>query len=178
MSPTESEMHRKARITSIAINTHVITVSSNFWLGPTSAASRLSNFAKCCEISQHVLHINAPTNKFSPVTFHVVKNMRTVLADYRNARQVHEQLASSERVACTLPGLVEFRRPRPDDSAIENESSLRLGFDCCDLQHALCFQLLCNRNADAKGNRTQMAEFRMDLENSVANCQKCRRECR
>jgi hypothetical protein len=30
MSPTESEMHRKARITSIAINTHVITVSSNF----------------------------------------------------------------------------------------------------------------------------------------------------
>ena len=32
MSPTESEMHRKARITSIAINIHVITVSSNSWL--------------------------------------------------------------------------------------------------------------------------------------------------
>jgi hypothetical protein len=37
---------------------------------------------------------------------------------------------------------------------------------------------LCNRKADAKGNRRQVAEFRMDLESSVANCQKCRRECR
>jgi hypothetical protein len=37
---------------------------------------------------------------------------------------------------------------------------------------------LCNCNADAKGNRAQVAEFRMDLENSVAKCQECRRECR
>ena len=125
-----------------------------------------------------MLHINAPTNKFSPVTFHVVKDMRAVLADNGNARQVHEQLASPERVACALPGLVEFRRPRPHDSAIENESSLSLGFDCCDLQHALLFRLFCNRNADAKGDRTQVAEFRMDPENRVANCQKCRGECR
>ena len=95
MSPTESEMHRKARITSIAINNHVITFSSNFSLGPTSATSRLPNLAKRCEISQHVLHINAPTNKFSPITFHVVKNVRAVLADYRNARQIDEQLASA-----------------------------------------------------------------------------------
>src|ERR1700756_2459983 len=120
MSPTESEMHRKARTTSIAINTHVMTVSPNFSLGLTSATSHLSNLAKRCEISQHVLHINAPTNKFSPVTFHVVKNLRAVLADHRNACQVHQQLASPERVACTLPCLVEFRRPRPHDSAIEN----------------------------------------------------------
>jgi hypothetical protein len=178
MSPTESEMHRKARTTSIAINTHVITVSSNFSLGLTSATSHLSNLAKRCEISQHVLHINAPTNKFSPVTFHVVKNLRAVLADHRNACQVHQQLASPERVAGALPGLVELRRPRPNDSTVENESSLSLGFDCCDLQHALFFRPLCNRNADAKGDRTQVAEFRMDMENSVTNCQKCRRECR
>src|ERR1700727_3924917 len=156
MSPTESETHRKARTTSIAINTHVITVSSNFSIGRTSAASRLSNFAKRREISQHVLHINAPTNKFSPVTFHVVKDVRAILADYGNARQVHEELASPERVACGLPGLVEFRRPRPHDSAVENESSLSLGFDCCDLLHALFFRLFCNRNADAKGARTQV----------------------
>ena len=178
MSPTESEMHRKARITSIAINTHVITVSSNFSLGPSSATLHLSNFAKRCEISQHVLHINAPTNKFSPVTFHVVKDLRAVLADYRNACQVHQQLASPERVAGTLPGFVKLRRPRPHDSTIENESSLSLGFDCCDLQHALFFRPLCNRNANAKGDRTQVAEFKMDMENSVTNCQKCRRECR
>lgn len=140
----------------------------------TSVGPRLSNFAKRCKISQHVLHINAPANKFSPVTFHVVKDVRAILADYGNARQVHEQLASPERVARGLPGLVEFRRPRPHDSAIENESSLGLGFNCCDLQHALFFRLLSNRNAEAKRDRTQVAEFRMNLENSVANCQKCR----
>lgn len=157
MSPTESEMHRKARITSIAINTHVITSPRTSGSEPMSPASRLSNFAKRCEISQHVLHINAPTNKFSPVTFHVVKDARAVLADYGNARQVHEQLASPKRVACALPGLVELRRPRPHDSAVENESSLSLGFDCCDLQHALFFRLLCKsqcgcqRYSDANG---------------------------
>src|SRR6267154_2194222 len=86
-----------------------------------------------------------------------------------STRRIHlsstAEPASPERVACALPGLVEFRSPRPHDSAIENESSLSLGFDCCDLQHALFFRLLCSRNADAKGNRTQVAEFRMDREN-------------
>jgi len=178
MSPTESEMHRKARITSIAINTHVITISSNFGSEPASAASRLSNFAKRCEISQHVFYINAPTNKLSPVTLHVVEDVRAILADYGDSRQVHEQLASPERVASALPGLVEFRRPRPHDSAIENDSSLSLGFDCCDLQHVLFSRLLSNRNADANGDRMQAAEFRVDMENGGTNCRNCRRECR
>ena len=75
-----------------------------------------------------MLHIYAPTNKFSPVTFHIVKDVRPVLADYGNARQVHEQRASPERVACALPGLVEFCRPGSHDAAIENESSLEPRF--------------------------------------------------
>jgi hypothetical protein len=91
--------------------------------------------AQRLEVSQDVADVNATTNKFRAVIPHVVKNMRPVPADYSHAGQIDDELASPERITCALPSPAEFRGPRFDNSACENELSLNCSVDRCDLEH-------------------------------------------
>ena len=94
-----------------------------------------SCLAQRLEVSQDVADVDATTNKFRAVIPHVLKNVRPVPADYRDAGQIDDELASLERITCGLPSPAEFRGPRFDNSASENELSLNCSVDRCDLEH-------------------------------------------
>jgi hypothetical protein len=94
-----------------------------------------SCLAQRLEVSQDVADVNATTNKFRAVIPHVPKNVRPVLADYRDAGQIDDELASPERITGALPSPAEFRSPRFDNSASENELSLNCSVDRRDLEH-------------------------------------------
>jgi hypothetical protein len=91
--------------------------------------------AQRLEVSQDVADVNATTNELRAVIPHVVKNVRPVPADYSDAGQIDDELAFPERITCGLPSPAEFRGPRFDNSACENELSLNCSVDRCDLEH-------------------------------------------
>jgi hypothetical protein len=111
--------------------------------------------AQPLEISQDVPDVNAPTNELHSVILHVTENLRPVLGDYRDTRQVHDELARSERIAGALPSFAEFCCPGFDDPTFENQSSLDFGVDGCDLQHLpSAVRCVSDSNANAKDDRT------------------------
>ena len=91
--------------------------------------------AQRLEVSQDVADVNATTNKFRAVIPHVLKNVRPVPADYRDAGQIDDELAFPERITCALQSPAEFRGPRFNNSACENELSLNCSVDRRDLEH-------------------------------------------
>lgn len=69
MPPTESEMHKKARITSIPIKTHVITVSSNPRLRTYERGIAPIEFCKALrDFAARVLH-KRPDKQIQPRHF-------------------------------------------------------------------------------------------------------------
>ena len=94
-----------------------------------------SCLAQRLEVSQDVADVNTTTNKFRAVIPHVLKNVRPVPADYRDAGQIDDELAFPERITGALPSPAEFRGPRFDNSACENELSLNCSVDRRDLEH-------------------------------------------
>jgi hypothetical protein len=111
--------------------------------------------AQPLEISQHVPDVNAPTNELHAVILHVMEDARPVLGDYRHTRQVHDELARSERIAGTVPSFTEFCCPGFDDRTFEYQSSLGFGVDGCDLQHLpSAVRHGIDGNTNAKDDRT------------------------
>ena len=93
-----------------------------------------SCLAQRLEVSQDVADVNATTNEFRAVIPHDLKNVRPVPADYRDAGQIDDELAFPERITGALPNPAEFRGPRFDNSACENELSLNCSVNRCDLK--------------------------------------------
>ena len=91
--------------------------------------------AQRLKIPHDVADVNTTTNKFHAVILHFVKNVCPLPADYRHARQIDHQLASPDRITSVLPSSVEFRGPRFNNSARENELSVNSSVDRCDLEH-------------------------------------------
>src|SRR5712692_3992005 len=110
--------------------------------------------AQRLKIPHDVADVNTTTNKFHAVILHFVKNVCPLPADYRHADQIDHQLASPERITSVLPSSGEFRGPRFNNSACENELSLNFGFDRRDLQHCSSTAAMPKSNGNAKDNGT------------------------
>jgi hypothetical protein len=105
-----------------------------------------------------VADVNATADKFHALILHFPQNVPPIPADYRDASQIDDQYPCPKRITCLFPSSAKLCNPRINNSAGEDELSLNLGIDRCDLQHLPFIRSgLGNCNANTKGDRTASA---------------------